>query len=65
MSTTLISSANLVADAIDLKAKLRRAERLKKFEAFMLVSPLLLFILVSFYFRFCSFCGKAWLIPKL
>lgn len=65
MSTTLTSSANLVADAIDLKAKLRRAERLKKFEAFMLVSPLLLFILVSFLFPILQLLWKSVANPEV
>lgn len=65
MSTTLTSSANQVADANDLKAKLRRAERLKKFEAFMLVSPLLLFILVSFLFPILQLLWKSVANPEV
>ncbi|MEL6316489.1 MAG: ABC transporter permease [Pseudomonadota bacterium] len=47
-NTGAMSGPILAEDGTPLKIKLRRALRLQKFRAFMLVAPLLLFVLLSF-----------------
>ena len=46
--TQATSGPILTSDGIPLKVSLKKAERVNKIRAFLLVSPLLIFILVTF-----------------
>ena len=48
MSSETISGPILTSDGIPLKVSLKKAERINKIRAFLLVLPLLAFILISF-----------------
>ena len=50
MSEAIATAPVMTADGVPLKVKLRRANRLRRIKAFMLVVPLLIFILATFIF---------------
>ena len=55
MSSETISGPILTSDGIPLKVSLKKAERINKIRAFLLVLPLLAFILISFIIPPASF----------
>jgi putative spermidine/putrescine transport system permease protein len=48
MATSTLTPESVIPTRTSLKAQLRRAERLRKIKAFLLVAPLALFLLVAF-----------------
>lgn len=48
MATSTLTPESVISTRTSLKAQLRRAERLRKIKAFLLVAPLALFLLVAF-----------------
>ena len=58
-------AAHLTIDGVPLKVKLQRAERTRRWIAFGLTLPLLLFLLVSFVFPICSMLVLSVKSPEL